>query len=153
MYPIFPSSTSSVRAATDAVGAEAAKRGFDGVPDVGAGTPSAVQVGLRPHLHAELGGQDDVVAMPLQGGAEKAFAVTAHATLFAEPAVHVGGVEQGDPGVEGGVDDGLRAVLVEAGAEVVAADADDGDGRAAFAQRAIPHDRSPNPMQTFFVCV
>ena len=137
----------------DAVGAETAERGFDGVPDISAGTSPTVSIGLRAHLHAELRGQDDVVAVALDGGAKQPFAVTARAALFAEPAVHVGGVEQGDPGVEGRVDDGLRAVLVEAEAEVVAADADDGDGRPAVPESAIPHARLPNPMQTFLVCV
>ena len=94
-----------------------------------------------------------MVAVALEGGAEEPFAVAAGSALFAEPAVHVGCVEQGDPGVEGGVDDGLRALLVEAGAEVVAADAYHRDGRAALTERAVSHDRFPNPMQTFLVCV
>lgn len=91
--------------------------------------------------------------MTLESDAEQPLAVATRATKVAEPAVHVGGVEERDPGVKCRVYDGSCALLVEAGAEVVAADTDDGDGRAAFAEGAVPHDPLPKPMQTFLICV
>ncbi len=51
----------------------------------------------------------------------------AEVLLRARPAVHVGGVEEVDPGVEGGVDDRGAALLVDAHPEVVTAQADQGD--------------------------
>ena len=42
-------------------------------------------------------------------------------------AVDVGGVEEGDAGVEGAVDDRSGRVVVDAAAEVVAAETDDRD--------------------------
>jgi hypothetical protein len=54
-------------------------------------------------------------------------------------AVDVGGVEQGDAGVERGVDDLAGAVGVQFAAEVVASDADDGDDQARGAQPPVAH--------------
>jgi hypothetical protein len=45
-------------------------------------------------------------------------------------AIHVGGVEEVDAGVERGVDDHGRALLIEPAAEVVAAEAHHGHGQA-----------------------
>lgn len=55
---------------------------------------------------AELGGEDDLVPAALEGLPEVALGA-------AEAAVDVGGVEEGDARVEGGVDDGAGRLGVE----------------------------------------
>jgi hypothetical protein len=80
--------------------------------------PRAAALDAVPHGHAELGRQHDPVAASAKRISEQALAL-------ARPAVAVGGVEERDADVDGGVDDRLRPGLVEATAEVVAAEADD----------------------------
>ena len=64
--------------------------------------------------HAELGGQDDLVAPRSERGAEELLALGA--------SVDIGGVEEGDPGIERGADDGVGLLARHAHAEVVAAE-------------------------------
>ena len=68
---------------------------------------------------AELRRDDGVLAARAERLSEKALAFG--------PAVHVGGVEEIDAGVERGVHHIGRSLLVDRHAEVVAADSDDGD--------------------------
>jgi len=96
----------------DAVGAKALKRRFEPAAD---GVPSAARI------VAELRGEDDAVAAPLEQLAEEALAVAV--------AVDVGRVEEVDAGVEGGVDDLPRPREVDAAAEVVAAEPDARNGQ------------------------
>src|SRR5450759_87991 len=76
---------------------------------------------LSGHVVAELGGNDHVGAMP--------FSDKEPADQFLAPAVsvHVGGIEEVDPRVQRRVDDILGARLVDAHAEIVAAQAHDRD--------------------------
>ncbi len=104
------------------VGVQAAQGLLDGPSDVRA---AAAGSGGGPVLHvharvAELGGEDDLVAAALDGLSEVALGAAA-------AAVDVGGVEEGDPRVERGVDDGAGRPGIEAAAEVVAAEPHGGD--------------------------
>ena len=81
---------------------------------------------------AELRGEHDAVATPLERLAEQVLAAAA-------VAVDVRGVEERDAHLERGVHDRARALLVDARAEVVAAEPDDGDVGTAGAERAGPH--------------
>ena len=84
----------------DAVGAEPAQAGLAAIDDP---LPQhARRVGLILRAGQELGGDHDLVPPAAEGGAEKLLRLAA--------AVHLGGVEVGDAGVEGGVDDGRRGV-------------------------------------------
>jgi len=64
-------------------------------------------------LHAELGGKNDFVSSALQNSAEEFFALG--------EAVDVGGVEEVNARVEGGINDFFCLCLVDAAAEVVSA--------------------------------
>ena len=75
----------------DVVGPQAPQAVLEGLADVG-GLGAFV---LGVDLHAELGGEHDLVAARAQGAAQELLALGA--------AVDVGGVEEGDAGVEGGV--------------------------------------------------
>ena len=55
-------------------------------------------------------------------------------------AVHVGRVEQGHPGVEGGVEGLAGLGRIHRAADVVEAEADDGDDEPGPAERAIAHE-------------
>ena len=88
--------------------------------------------GPSPIGHGELGGQHHLVALALQGDAH-------HLLGLALAAVDVGGVEEGDAVLDGGVDHRVGGGLVDAHAEVVAAEADLTDLQAAVAQSAIVH--------------
>ena len=81
---------------------------------------AAVRRRVVGHRVAELRGEHDPVAPPLERLAEQVLAAAA-------VAVDVRGVEERDPRVERGVHDRARALLVDARAEVVAAEPDDGD--------------------------
>jgi hypothetical protein len=54
-------------------------------------------------------------------------------------AVDVGGVEERDPAVDGGVNDGLHLGHVDASSKVVAPQAHDGDGEAGVAEPTVSH--------------
>jgi hypothetical protein len=127
----------------DTVGAEPSEGGLDGLPDVAAGSPgAAVGAEVAVQVAAELGGDDGLVAAAAEGGAEHLFRV---AGLLA---VDVGRIEEVDTQVKGGVDDILRASVVDAAAEVVAADADRGDDEAGGAETAVSdvgHGHDPMP--------
>ena len=69
------------------------------------------------HRHAELGREHDPVPTPAERVAEQPLALT-------RPAVPVGGVEERDAYIEGGVDYRLRFGLVDPTAEADAAEAD-----------------------------
>ncbi|GAB3974550.1 hypothetical protein GCM10029978_056450 [Actinoallomurus acanthiterrae] len=125
----------------DAVGAQPAQRLLHGVPHVPRRAARAVPVGLLAHAHAELRGQHDLVAVALERDAEQTFAVAGRRA--AVRAVDVGGVEQGDPGVQRRVHDGAGAVLVEPGGDVVAAQADRRDERAVTAEAPVAHGHLP----------
>ncbi len=100
----------------DAVGAQAGQAVLDRGADVGGGRSAFVTfVG-----HAELGGQDDLVAPGAEGGSEVALALA--------PAVDVGGVEERDAGTQRGADHGIGLLAADAHAEVVAAQAHHADG-------------------------
>ena len=101
------------------VGVEAAEAGFDGLHDVAAGGAFHVDV-VVGHGAAELAGDDGFVAMSLEGFPEVFLGEAAGA-------VDVGGVEEGDAGVEGGVGDGGGLGHVTAAAEIVATEPNDGN--------------------------
>jgi hypothetical protein len=118
----------------DVVGLQPAQRGLDRPDDVAPRATGTEVVAVAPlHAHAELGGQHDLVAAALERGAQTFLGGTARG------AVDVGGVEQGDAGVERGVDDLAGAVGVQFAAEVVASDADHGDDQARGAQPPVAH--------------
>ena len=56
------------------------------------------------------------------------------------PAIDVGGVEEGHPGVEGGVERLAGPGRVHRAADVVEAEADDGDDEPGPAERAVAHE-------------
>ena len=101
----------------DVVGVQAAQAVFDRLQNPLA-RPAAL-FGVLADLHPEFGGQHDFMAALAQRLAEE--------FLRLRPAIDVGGVEQGDPGVEGGVHHGLGLGLIDAHAEVVAAQPHDAD--------------------------
>ena len=80
----------------DVVDTEAAQAVVEGGDQPAAG--AALVVALVAHRHERLGGEHDVVAPSGDGGADHLLGLAA--------AVHVGRIDQVDPGVEGGVDDG-----------------------------------------------
>ena len=93
---------------------------------------AAVRRRVVGHRVAELRGEHDAVATPLERLAEQVLAAAA-------VAVDVRGVEERDAHLERGVHDRARALLVDARAEVVAAEPDDRDVGTAGAERAGPH--------------
>ena len=82
----------------------------------GGRSPASAPVRSASIGHAELGGDHHLVAALAQRPAQELLALGA--------AVDVGGVEEGDAGVEGGVRPRRRGVLVDPAAEVVAAQPD-----------------------------
>ena len=115
----------------DVVGAEAPQRVLDR-PDDPAPRPAA-PVGVLAHRHEELGREHDVVAPVLQRLPDDLLRLTG--------GVHVGGVDEVDAGVEGGVDDADRVVviLVAPGAEHHRAEAELRDLDAGASERAVLH--------------
>ena len=113
----------------DAVGAEPAQAGLarrlDPPPQ------RAPLVGLVGRAGRELRGDHHVVPPPAERVAEELLRLAA--------AVHLGGVEVRDPGVERGVDDRARRVLVDLHPEVVAAEAHHGHRRAFTTEHASLH--------------
>ena len=95
---------------------------------------AALVVALVAHRHARLRGQHDVVAAAGDGLADHLFRLAV--------AVHVGGVDEVDPGFEGGVDDGGGLVLGGASdrAEVHRAEREGADLHTGAAQGAVLHD-------------
>ena len=90
----------------DVVGLEAAEAGFDGVHDVAAGGADVVAAGAG--AAEDLGGDDDFVAGDVEvfeGLAEGLFALAL--------GVDVGGVEEVDAGVDGGLDELVGSGLVD----------------------------------------
>src|SRR5215217_4819515 len=89
------------------------------------------------HLAVDLGGQDDVVALPVR---ER----LAHDLLRLAARVHVGGVDEVDPGVERAVDDADRRVVVglAPGAEHHRAEAERADAYTGPAEASILHGRT-----------
>ena len=117
----------------DVIGAQPAKRRLERRPDIGRRSAARRSV---PHRLAELGREDDLISASLEEPPDQRLAA-------ARVAVDVCGVEERDPGVEGGVDHRARAGLVDAPAEVVAAEADDRDLERAESPR--PHQRHVSP--------
>ncbi len=110
----------------DAIGAQPLERALERAPYR---RRSGAAVARLP---GELRGENDIVAPCLEDLAELALA------LAAVP-VDLGRVEERDPGVERGLDDGACPREVEAPSEVVATDADDGYAQSALAQIAYLH--------------
>src|SRR5690606_8404623 len=118
----------------DVVGAEAAQRALDGSGDPAAG--ATLQVRPLAHRQTDLGGEDHLVAAPLERSPDDLLRV----------AVAVRGVDEVDPCVERLVDDPDRLVRVVAHlageherAECVGADLDAGPP-----ERAVLHKRAPS---------
>ena len=101
----------------DHVRLQPAQRRLDRAEDVLA---RAAPLGAVAHRLPPLRREHDPVASPLQRAAD-------HLLAAALAAVDVGGVEERDAGVDRRVDHRERRVLVDAAAEVVAPEADDGD--------------------------
>ena len=87
---------------------------------------------------SELGGDDDLVSVRAEGHAQELLRLGA--------AVDVRRVEERDARLSRRVDDGLRLGLVDAHAEVVASQSDEGDGQGA--ERARFHARTLYPATT-----
>ena len=121
----------------DPVGAQPAQARVAGPADVFAGAVG--DVGRAGHRRAaELRREHDTVSRSVgEDLAEERLAVAR--------AVDVGGVEQRDPGVERGVDDGAGPLEVDAAAEVVAPEPDDRDLGPAFTQLPGAHEPGPYP--------
>ena len=118
----------------DPVRAEPAQRVLDRAHDPAA--RAALPVGVVAHRAVELGGQDDVVAAALQRLADD---------LLGLPAgVDVGGVDEVDAGVERGVDDADRLVVVRVapGAEHHRPEAHLADRDAGATEQALFHARA-----------
>jgi hypothetical protein len=86
------------------VDAEALQRGLAGFADVLGVAADTEALAVRPADVAELGGDDHLVPVRSQRLADQA--------LVGEGAVHVGGVEEGDPELHGAADHRLRLLLV-----------------------------------------
>jgi hypothetical protein len=114
----------------DVVGLEPAQARLDRPADVAAGATRLLLVAAHPR--AELGGEHDLVPAALEDLAKERLRPAA-------VAVGVGGVEQVDVLVDGGVDNGAGPLQVQARAEVVAAEADHRDGQAGGAELAVAH--------------
>lgn len=110
----------------DALDAKTPKRALDRGPDVPgrALRPDVGDGGLRPGV-AELGRNDRLVPEPRERSTEAGLAESVLRAL------HIGGIEEVHPGVEGGVHDGVRPRLIDGerarSTEVVAAESDDAD--------------------------
>ncbi len=115
----------------DPVGLQPAQRGLDRLPDVGAGAASGLAVA---QVISELRREDDLVTPSGERAADDLLAA-------APVAVDVRGVEEGDVRVERGVDHRARGLLVDAAAEVVAAEPDDGHLEVGAPQTARAHRR------------
>ena len=109
----------------DHVGAQPAEAVLDRLADVAARSARPLAVA---HVHPELGRENDLVTPPVQHAPELLLTLAA--------AVDVGGVKEGDAGVERGVDDLPCVVKREPAAEVVAAEPDDRRRQAVAAERA-----------------
>ena len=94
---------------------------------------AAAAVGVLAHRHEELGRQDDVVAAALERLADDLLGLAG--------GVDVGGVDEVDAGVERGVDDADRVVVVGVapGAEHHRAEAELRDLDAGASERAVVH--------------
>jgi hypothetical protein len=115
----------------DPVGVEPPERVLDGPDDPASG--AALTVRVIAHSAVELGGQDDVVATASDGLADDLFGFTL--------GIDVGSVDEIDTGVEGGVDDADRLVVVGVapGAEHHGAEAQLADGDAGASQQVMVH--------------
>jgi hypothetical protein len=110
----------------DVVGPESLERAGDRAADVLGRAASGIG------LPRELGREDDPLAPSLEELAQQALAA-------ASAAVHLGRVEERDPGFEGGLDDRTSLVGADAPAEVVAPEPDPRDAQSALAQRHYLH--------------
>ena len=105
----------------DRVDAEPLEAGLAGLAHV-SGRPSKPVMAPSAAAHdAELGGEDDAVALALEGAADQLLVGTA--------AVHVGGVEEGDAELERVVDGRDRFRFAAADVEVGHAHAAEAEGR------------------------
>ena len=113
----------------EVVGLQPPQARLHGPDDVAAARPGSVVAG-RAAL-PELGGQHELVALPLERGADQLLGPAERV------AVGVGGVEEGDAGVTRGGKDVGHAVGVDSPGEGVAPDADRAHHQARVAQRAV----------------
>ncbi len=120
----------------DVVDAQPGQRGVTGLPHVlGATVDGAPGRVLRIAHDGELGGDDRLVPAGAEGPAQQ--------DLVGVGAVHVGGVEEGEPQVEGAVDGGHRFVIVGGPVEVRHPHAPEplaGHGQPLAAQCDVLHD-------------
>src|SRR5260370_678974 len=116
----------------DPIGLEALQAPLHSAHDVA--PRRALEPLLLVHGHAELGRQHDFLA-PVAEDLPQGF------LRAAEIAVDVGRIEQGDAELECLVDDLARRLEIDAPAEIVAAQADDGDREAGASERALLHGR------------
>src|SRR3954471_14011797 len=86
----------------DVVGAEPTQRVLDLVDDPASGATALV--GVLAHRHEELGGERDIVTAALEGLADDLLRLASR--------VDVGGVNEVDALVQGGLDDADRVVVV-----------------------------------------
>ena len=114
----------------DPVGAEALEAGLGGGDDVMAG--GALHGSGLVHGAAEFGGQDDALAVLAEDLAEDGFRTAALA-------VGIRGIEKGDAQVDGLVNDFAGSLQIDAQAEVIAAEAYDGDVRSGVTEFAQLH--------------
>jgi len=115
----------------DHVGSQALQRAFDRLADVLAGP---ARLGAVAHVTTELRRQKHAIAPALERFPEERLA----AALIA---VDVRGVEERHARVQRGIDHGTRSVEIETAAEVVAAEADNGDVWPFLAEAAGAHGR------------
>ena len=115
---------------------QAAQRCLDREADVAARSPGAPVRSVRAlHVHAELAREDDAIALAVKRIAHERLTEATHL------AVDVGRVEEGDAGLDGRVDHGIRALLRLGDgfcpAEVVAPEADRGDAKARWSEVSV----------------
>ncbi len=116
----------------DVVDAEALEAGVAGLANVFGPAVDAEEFAVGAAHVAELGGENDAVAAVADGAADE--------LLVASGAVHVGGVEEVDAGVEGAVDDGDGFGVVGGSVELRhahAAEAERGDVEAVASEGAV----------------
>ncbi len=125
----------------DVVGLQPPQAGIDGAPDVERG--ELALVGPLPHVAVQLGGEDGPLAAAAalrEPAADDLFG----AALVLGPAVDVGGVEEVDALLVGGVHDLVGVGLFGVRAEVHGAQAQAGDGQAGTAEVGELHGPPPS---------
>ncbi len=120
----------------DAIGLQALQRALHRLDDVRRGKTATA----RSHVHADLGGEHDLVALAALGepGADDGLGLTAF--VAGHPArIHVRRVDGVEPGVDERVQDAVAHGLVRGPAEYVAAEHHGGDGDGGLSKWAHAH--------------